>query len=82
MWDVYRELGFDTDGDERFYGSDDALAELLVDAAKTERADYDEAINDLPNAVDVCKAAGWRVVKTRRQQTGFNFDGEKIVEEL
>ena len=63
LWDVYRELGFDADGDDHFHGPDGALCELLVEAAREQRADHDKAFTDLSNAVDVVKAEGYRVVK-------------------
>lgn len=65
LWDVYRELGFDTDGDDHFHGADEDLAKMLVAAAHEEREDYEAALEDLPNSVDVVKAAGYRVVKLR-----------------
>lgn len=54
LWDVYRVLGFDTDGDEtpRSLASD--IVKLVVDAAKEHRADCEAEIDGLlkgdPNA--------------------------------
>jgi hypothetical protein len=50
LWDIYGILGFDQDGDK----TPDALAypgliELVVEAAKEARRDYDEALKSIPS---------------------------------
>lgn len=39
LWDVYAELGFDTDGDDHYHGSDEALISLVKRAAREHRAE-------------------------------------------
>lgn len=45
LWSVYRELGFDTDGDDHYHGSSRDLVTLAVRAAREHRiaseAEYD-----------------------------------------
>lgn len=47
LWDVYAALGFDTDGD-RTPAAVKNLRQLVVDAAKTFRQDYDQALSEIP----------------------------------
>ena len=52
LWDVYRVLGFDTDGDEHpgaLIGGmgPEGFAGVIVDAATSFREDYDNALEEL-----------------------------------
>lgn len=50
LWDVYRELGFDTDGDPTPAAVQGDLVKLVVDATKEYRKDEEEGYDDLNTA--------------------------------
>lgn len=47
LWDVYAELGFDTDGDKTPAAIVGDLGQMVVDAAKEYRKDNDEGLDEL-----------------------------------
>lgn len=54
MWDMYREMGFDTDGNPGpgaviAGGSAESYRRMMLDAAKEFRRDYDAALDEIPS---------------------------------
>jgi len=54
LWDVYAELGFDTDGDKTPAGVRD-LRRLVVSAAKGLRSDYDAVLDEVDGLIKQTK---------------------------
>ena len=50
LWDVYRILGFDTDGQPTPVCITSDIVKLVVDAAQEAREDYDAALKEIPLA--------------------------------
>jgi hypothetical protein len=58
LWDVYRILGFDTDGNDTPASKGDRLVGLVVEAAQEARADWDQACAEADLLDRVRAAAG------------------------